>query len=149
MTHVTSRLIAKNRDQLRNPTLGNRVWVTFTFLLILQLLGRPRHLSGGSTLCTSAGGTALRPPSPPQHDLLYPPLLVCRDVRHIAWSISTFTDSCCKFFWGGFRYYTHTHTHTHAHTHARTHARTHTHTHTHTFNGPFFRDYPSGPVPES
>jgi len=33
MTHVTCRLTAKNRDQLRNPTLGNRVWATFTFLL--------------------------------------------------------------------------------------------------------------------
>ena len=32
MTHVTCRLTAKNRDQLRNPTLGNRVWATFTFL---------------------------------------------------------------------------------------------------------------------
>ena len=29
MTHVTSRLTAKNRDQLRNPTFGNRVWATF------------------------------------------------------------------------------------------------------------------------
>jgi len=28
MTHVTCRLTAKNRDQLRNPTLGNRVWTT-------------------------------------------------------------------------------------------------------------------------
>ena len=26
MTHLTYRLTAKNRDQLRNPTLGNRVW---------------------------------------------------------------------------------------------------------------------------
>jgi len=26
---------------------------------------------------------------------------------------------------------------------------THTHTHTHPFNGPFFRDYPGEPVPES
>jgi len=26
MTHVTCRLTAKNRDQLRNPTLCNRVW---------------------------------------------------------------------------------------------------------------------------
>ena len=26
---------AKNQDQLRNPTLGNRVWATFTFLLKL------------------------------------------------------------------------------------------------------------------
>ena len=33
MTHVTCRLTAKNRDQLRNPTLGNRVWTTFTFLI--------------------------------------------------------------------------------------------------------------------
>ena len=31
MTHVTCRLTAKNRDQLRNPTLGNWVWATFTF----------------------------------------------------------------------------------------------------------------------
>ena len=29
MTHVTCRLTAKNRDQLRNRTLGNRVWATF------------------------------------------------------------------------------------------------------------------------
>jgi len=26
MTHVTCRLTAKNRDQLQNPTIGNRVW---------------------------------------------------------------------------------------------------------------------------
>jgi len=31
MTHVTCRLTAKNRDQPRNPTLGNRVRATFTF----------------------------------------------------------------------------------------------------------------------
>jgi len=31
ITHVTCRLTAKNRDQLRKPTLGNRVWATFTF----------------------------------------------------------------------------------------------------------------------
>ena len=31
MTHVTCRLTAKNRDQLQNPMLGNRVWATFTF----------------------------------------------------------------------------------------------------------------------
>ena len=33
MTHLTCRLSVKNRDQLRNPTLGNRVWATFTFLV--------------------------------------------------------------------------------------------------------------------
>ena len=37
MTHVTCRLTAKNRDQLRNPTLGNRVWATFTFLLSISV----------------------------------------------------------------------------------------------------------------
>jgi len=30
-THVTCRLTAKNRDQLRNPTLGYRVCAAFTF----------------------------------------------------------------------------------------------------------------------
>ena len=29
MTHVTCRLTAKNRDQLRNHTLGDRLWATF------------------------------------------------------------------------------------------------------------------------
>ena len=32
MTHVTCRLTAKDRDELRNPTLGNRVRATFTLL---------------------------------------------------------------------------------------------------------------------
>ena len=38
MTHVTCRLTAKNRDQLRNPTLGNRVWASFTFFNVLTFL---------------------------------------------------------------------------------------------------------------
>jgi len=29
MNHITGRLTAKNRDQLRNPTLCNRVWAIF------------------------------------------------------------------------------------------------------------------------
>ena len=33
MTHVTCRLIATNWDRLWNPTLGNRVWATFTFFM--------------------------------------------------------------------------------------------------------------------
>jgi len=36
MTHVTCRLTAKNRDQLRNPTLGNRIWPTFTFTILCE-----------------------------------------------------------------------------------------------------------------
>ena len=38
MTHVTCRLTAKNRDPLRNPTFGNRVSATFTFLFPIYLL---------------------------------------------------------------------------------------------------------------
>jgi len=34
MTHVTCRLTARNWDQLRNSTLGNTVWATFTFFNI-------------------------------------------------------------------------------------------------------------------
>ena len=49
MTHVTCRLTAKNRDQLQNPTLGNRVWATFTLFpsLFVQVKGRTgrRHSS--------------------------------------------------------------------------------------------------------
>ena len=38
MTHITCMLTAKNRDLLRNPTLGNRVWATFAFLVITNAL---------------------------------------------------------------------------------------------------------------
>jgi len=41
-THATCRLTAKNRDLLRNPALGNRVWATFTFLQGKCLDGLPR-----------------------------------------------------------------------------------------------------------
>jgi len=40
MTHVTCRLTAKNQDQFQNPTLGNRVWATFTFLKALLFIMR-------------------------------------------------------------------------------------------------------------
>ena len=42
MAHVTGRLTAKNRDQLRNHTLGNRVWATFFMLAMnhVKPLGR-------------------------------------------------------------------------------------------------------------
>ena len=38
MTHVTCRLTAKNRDQLRKPTVGYRVWAISTFLLATVLI---------------------------------------------------------------------------------------------------------------
>jgi len=36
MIHVICRLTAKNWVQLWNPTLGNRVWATFTFLKVFS-----------------------------------------------------------------------------------------------------------------
>jgi len=33
MTHVTCRPTAKNQDQLRSHTLGNRAWASFTFFI--------------------------------------------------------------------------------------------------------------------
>jgi len=47
MTHVTCRLTAKNRDQLRNRTLGNRVLATFTFFITYTNFGDHRLRSFG------------------------------------------------------------------------------------------------------
>ena len=46
MTHVTRRLTAKNRDQLRNRTLGNRVWATFTFTFTFYIHTNLRRRRG-------------------------------------------------------------------------------------------------------
>ena len=43
MTHITCRLTAKKRDQLRNPTLCNRVWATFNFLMCIQSSEIKKH----------------------------------------------------------------------------------------------------------
>jgi len=39
MTHVTCRLTAKNRDQLRNLIIGNQVWAPFTFIRVVSGAG--------------------------------------------------------------------------------------------------------------
>ena len=49
MTHVTCRLTAKNRDQLRNPTLGNRARATLLY---------PQN---GDRIVTTDSVTSLRP----------------------------------------------------------------------------------------
>ena len=70
MAHVTCMLTAKNRDQLRNPTLGNRVWTTFftrlnrgTYnvtqsVVIVEMEFHTTHHAGRSSLpgdcCSSA-----------------------------------------------------------------------------------------------
>ena len=54
MTHVTCRLTAKNRDQLRNPTLGNRVWATFTFFSHTQACSRLLHGGAEEPCCSQS-----------------------------------------------------------------------------------------------
>ena len=63
MTYVTCRLTAKNRDQLRNHTLGSRVWATFTFFTLQCFQTRtvtylPYRVSG-STLSAVWGSQLL------------------------------------------------------------------------------------------
>jgi len=36
--HVTCRLTGKNKDQLWNPMLDNRVWATFTFFMLSSFI---------------------------------------------------------------------------------------------------------------
>ena len=63
MTHVTCRvtkddiapifeLTAKNRDQLRNPTLGNRVWAGYLYLFYANMA---RHVHDVSLVLQSSG----------------------------------------------------------------------------------------------
>jgi len=50
MIHVTCRLTAKNWDQLRNPTLGNRVWATsYSRILVSSLMLDPHDLVSTAT----------------------------------------------------------------------------------------------------
>jgi len=105
MTHVTYRLTAKNRDQLWNPTLGNRVWATFF------ILGRDRSptfiLNRAPSFFTLArvwsGGVTVR--------------VFARDIKgrgfdsrpyqvHATTLGKLFTHTCASVT-------THTHTHTH------------------------------------
>ena len=55
LAESNSSLTAKNWDQLRNPTLGNRVWATFTCVLC-HALHKMWHLSSifyGLCICLS------------------------------------------------------------------------------------------------
>ena len=72
MTHVTCRLTAKNRDQLRNPTLGNRVWDTF-FISNQKLKKHPGHdasCAWHNTVATSSRDPSYKHKSFTQQKLL-------------------------------------------------------------------------------
>ena len=55
MTHVTFRLTAKNRDQFRNSTLGNRVWATFSPAGLYPVLSSGIDSSFHSLVWTQCG----------------------------------------------------------------------------------------------
>ena len=56
MTHVTCRLTAKDLDQLWDPTLGNRVWATSSFLMeVLHFTNAAACDTLLSTLFASSG----------------------------------------------------------------------------------------------
>ena len=62
MTHVTCGLTAKNRDQLRNPTLGNRLWATFTFFSSpLETSAQLLHGRGAADASPAHAAILLRP----------------------------------------------------------------------------------------
>ena len=88
MTHVTRRLTAKNRDQLRNPTLGNRVWATFTFFNLIHGSFAPRVHTRNSTFYLDR----FRPISffycatPCWPDNNYDPVSVCLCTSVTSWS---------------------------------------------------------------
>jgi len=56
MTHVTYRLTATNRDQLRNPTLGNRVRAAFTEVYKLTSPPPEENSASRVTTCTQFDG---------------------------------------------------------------------------------------------
>ena len=56
MTDVTCRLTAKDRDQLRNPTLGNRVQASFDLsykIILARLFCAPYPAAPGATASSS------------------------------------------------------------------------------------------------
>ena len=66
MTRVTCRLTAKNRDQLRNRTLGNRVWATFTYTFCSSYRWNRMHYGFGLSVrvCVCAHAAGWRHPRP-------------------------------------------------------------------------------------
>ena len=105
MTHVTCRLTAKNRHQLRNPTLGNRVWATFTFL-VAKVGGNQIHSVptifrvGGDASHGSYGAVARISPARNHW-----PIYICRPAedRRQSWPVisATYAVFLTGTFFGG------------------------------------------------
>jgi len=52
MTLVTCRMTAMNRDQLRNPTLGSRVWATFVVFVTVKACSE--HMNRTELTCNKS-----------------------------------------------------------------------------------------------
>jgi len=59
MTRITCRLTVKNRDQPRNPTLGNRVWAAFTFSISVFYESTESHAFARGVCIRRAAGPKL------------------------------------------------------------------------------------------
>ena len=86
MTHITCRLTAKNRDQLWNPMLGNRVWATFTFLINLQF-------------CNSQLYFRTRPPNLCSHRRCERDFILILTLSHFNASTLCFCTTLCQLTW--------------------------------------------------
>ena len=71
MTRVTCMLTAKNRDRLRNPTLGNRVRATFTFFIRPCVSTTTAEELDGTSSGLDAHSIPFPRPSLPRLPLLY------------------------------------------------------------------------------
>jgi len=87
MTHVTCRLTAKNRDQLRNRTLGNRVWASFTFFSWAGSFSRVNGSiwTGATTnkLGQTSDGISDRHIGRRQRDVSYISIVLCVETIHV------------------------------------------------------------------
>ena len=122
MTHVTCRLTAKNRDQLRNPTLGNRVRAAFTF-------------------CTGGGATNQRLPG----DARRPAQILCQQQdgrrvgRRFADSVGRLCRRCTAVCSAAAGFHRRPRGNSSLLQRRHYNYITHTHARTHPFNDPFSR----------
>jgi len=102
MTHVTCSLSAKNRDQVRNPTLGNRVWATFFIATQMIVLGNFRSIVSRKveTTARSCCGWNLNHFSClTEHETKHPShKLWLRPCYSSTFRYFAVTVSCCKLF---------------------------------------------------
>ena len=125
MTHVTCRLTAKNRAQLRNPAHGDLVWTTFRFFYYFNVDG-----SQGSVRCHSHRSQIMASRRTRYTNRLNQSRTTdVHTIRPITLLSYRFCVSLLRCYSVCFAFI---HDEEFTHTHARTHARTHTHTHTHT-----------------